>query len=90
MADILERLKGYNPPDRTVDEQRQIAIDIEDAIKEIESLEKQNRVMREALKQRTYPDDVTRALVLLVKHCPRDHHDWNEAVELSKSILGDK
>lgn len=35
MTDILERLKGYNPPDRTVDGQRQTATDIHDAANEI-------------------------------------------------------
>lgn len=37
-GDILERLRCYNPPDRTVDEQRQIAQDIHDAADEIERL----------------------------------------------------
>lgn len=36
---ILERLRGYNPPDRTIDEQRQIAVDISNAANEIESLQ---------------------------------------------------
>jgi hypothetical protein len=40
--DILERLRGYNPPDRTIDEQKQIAIDIQDAIKEIEKLRRES------------------------------------------------
>lgn len=36
--DILERLRGYNPPDRTNDDQRQIAVDIYDAATEIARL----------------------------------------------------
>jgi len=36
--DILERLQNYNPPDRTYDNQRQIAEDIQDAIAEIRRL----------------------------------------------------
>lgn len=36
--DILERLRGYNPPDRAIDEQKQIAVDINGAIAEIERL----------------------------------------------------
>ena len=36
--DILERLRGYNPPDRTNDDHRQIAVDIQDAAAEIERL----------------------------------------------------
>jgi hypothetical protein len=36
--DIVERLRGYNPPDRTLDSQRQIAIDIHEAADEIERL----------------------------------------------------
>ena len=38
MKDILERLRGYNPPDRTINVQRQLAIDIQDAAEEIERL----------------------------------------------------
>lgn len=38
MSDILERLKGYNPPDRTVDSQRVISQDIWDAVAEITRL----------------------------------------------------
>lgn len=38
--DILERLSGYNPPDRVNDEAREIAIDIQDAKNEIERLRK--------------------------------------------------
>lgn len=37
-GDILYRLRGYNPPDRTTEKDFQIAIDIQDAIKEIETL----------------------------------------------------
>lgn len=47
MSDILERLQGYNPPDRTVDEQRQIAIDIQDAAAEITRLKEENDKLRE-------------------------------------------
>ena len=38
MSDVLERLQGYNPPDRTVDVDRQIAQDIADAASEITAL----------------------------------------------------
>ena len=41
MMDILIRLREYNPPDRTIDEQRQIAVDIRDAADEIEKLRRQ-------------------------------------------------
>ena len=34
MNDIVERLMAYNPPDRTVDGQRRIAVDISDAANE--------------------------------------------------------
>lgn len=37
-GDILERLRGYNPPDRTIEPQTQIAWDIQDAAAEIERL----------------------------------------------------
>lgn len=36
MSDILKRLLCYSPPDRTIDDQRQIAQDIQDAAGEIE------------------------------------------------------
>ena len=37
--DILERLQQYNPPDRTVDSQRQISVDIWEAVDRIKALE---------------------------------------------------
>lgn len=40
MTDLLKRLRSYNPPDRTVDGQRQIAVDIHDAADEIDRLTK--------------------------------------------------
>jgi hypothetical protein len=39
MSDLVKRLRGYNPPDRTVDGQRQIAVDIHEAAARIEALE---------------------------------------------------
>ena len=43
MTDLMmQRLRAYNPPDRTVDEQRQIAQDIHDAADEIERLRREN------------------------------------------------
>ncbi len=38
MTDIVERLRGYNPPDRTLDGQRYMAVDIQEAADEIERL----------------------------------------------------
>lgn len=38
MSEILTRLRGYNPPDRTIDIDRRIAVDIWDAVDEIERL----------------------------------------------------
>ena len=38
MSEILTRLRGYNPPDRTHDSERIIAQDISDAADEIERL----------------------------------------------------
>lgn len=40
---LTERLRGYNPPDRTVDEQRQTAVDIAEAADRIEELERRLR-----------------------------------------------
>jgi len=39
MSDILERLEAYTPPDRTISEQRRIAVDIQDAAAEITRLQ---------------------------------------------------
>jgi hypothetical protein len=39
MSDLLQRLRGYNPPDRTIEEQRQISVDIYEAAERIEALE---------------------------------------------------
>ena len=51
MTDILERLKAYNPPDRTIDSQRQFSVDLRDARSEIEKL-------RTALEQICYVEGV--------------------------------
>lgn len=36
--DILVRLQGYNPPDRTIDEEREVSRDIQSAAAEIVGL----------------------------------------------------
>lgn len=30
--------------------------------------------------------ELDRLLVLAIKHCPRDHHDWEELMRLAKQI----
>jgi hypothetical protein len=40
VTDLIERLRGYNPPDRTVDSQRQISVDIHEAADELARLTK--------------------------------------------------
>ena len=46
MTTLVERLRGYNPPDRTVDSQRQISVDIHEPADTIEAqaaeIERQN------------------------------------------------
>ena len=37
--DLVTRLRGYNPPDRTIDQQRQMAQDFADAALSIEQLQ---------------------------------------------------
>lgn len=37
--DLVKRLRCYNPPDRVIDDQRQIAVDISEAADRIEALE---------------------------------------------------
>lgn len=46
MTDIVTRLRGYNPPDRTIDTQRQISVDIHEAADEIESSRELLRICR--------------------------------------------
>src|SRR5579864_6008989 len=58
MSDLVERLRGYNPPDRTVDDQRQIAVDIHEAADRIEALEK---ALREAQQLATEVNDSLKA-----------------------------
>ena len=50
MKDILERLHSYNPPDRTNDDQRQIAIDIQDAAAEIAKKDAEIAALKEHIK----------------------------------------
>ena len=57
MSDILERLRGYNPPDRTDERQRQVAIDIQDAIREIAALKAEvERLNRKLIAERAGPN----------------------------------
>lgn len=37
---LQERLRGYNPPDRTIDSQRQIAVDIHEAADALDVLQR--------------------------------------------------
>jgi len=46
MSDIIERLRGYNPPDRAVDSDYQVAKDIHDALEEIQRLQNQEEIQR--------------------------------------------
>lgn len=64
MSDILERLDGYNPPDRTVDDQRQIAIDIADAAAEIKRL---REVMEFYADENTYNGSKARKVLIEIK-----------------------
>ncbi len=47
--DILDTLNGYNPPDRVIDEQKSIAVDIADAANEITRLRAEIEKLRETL-----------------------------------------
>ena len=46
MSELIERLRGYNPPDRTVDEQRSTAQDIHDAADALERAEQEVTSLR--------------------------------------------
>jgi len=50
MSDILTRLRGYNTPDRTIDEQKQVSVDIHDAAEEIQSLQDRLEILRDQYK----------------------------------------
>jgi hypothetical protein len=64
MSDIAERLRNYNPPDRTIDEQRQIASDIAEAAAEIERLTRiAQRACDETFEKQ---DEVNRLRAILV------------------------
>ena len=47
---LQERLRGYNPPDRTIDSQRQIAVDIHEAADALDAQEKRIKELEEALR----------------------------------------
>jgi predicted nucleic acid-binding Zn-ribbon protein len=49
MSDIVERLNQYNPPDRTIDEQRQMSVDIHEAADEITNLRAERDQLRQYL-----------------------------------------
>ena len=49
MSDILERLKGYGPPDRVLDEHRSISVDIHAAADEITQLRAEAERLSEKL-----------------------------------------
>ena len=57
--DILERLRGYNPPDRTTLGSRRVAEDIQDAATEIEQLRSLVRAMIENDPEDMAADGVT-------------------------------
>lgn len=44
---LVERLRAYNPPDRTIDEQRQIAVDIHEAAAALSRLAEENKELRD-------------------------------------------
>jgi hypothetical protein len=78
---ILERLRGYNPPDRTIDEQRHIAKDIHDALIEIERLRAKVERLLSALKEsRRIVTDV------LAAFGPCDHDVGICNCDMSRSI----
>lgn len=73
MSDVLERLQGYNPPDRTVDVDRQIAQDIADAASEITAL-------------RARAEELTARHARCVSAC-RDLADFTEYCYTEKKLL---
>lgn len=75
---LLERLRGYNPPDRTVESDRQIATDIQAAANEIERLraeierwrDSNNRLRAEMEHQAKRANEAEAHILEL-----RDHHE---------------
>jgi len=44
-------------------------------------------VLQDGRPLRIKPLDLDRALVLALKHCPRDHHDWEELVKIATGSM---
>lgn len=75
MSDIVERLRQYNPPDRTIDEQRQMSVDIHEAADEITRLRAQVAALEVALGHMQHQRDEAR----------RDHKNCSEVVRRLKA-----
>ena len=101
MSDIVERLRAYNPPDRTVDEQRQIAVDIHEAAAEIERLKE--KCDRQAMViRRIYPENFPdtwfvggelgekdqNGLPKFIEVCPAYGVDWTQVYERTDRTIG--
>lgn len=48
---LQERLRGYNPPDRTIDSQRQIAVDIHEAADALDAKDARIKRLEDALRE---------------------------------------
>ena len=48
---LQERLRGYNPPDRTIDSQRQIAVDIHEAADALDAKDARIKELEGALRE---------------------------------------
>lgn len=89
-TNILVRLRGYNPPDRTVDAERQIAVDIHDAADEIERLTEQ-AADAEADVLRLHGDKMAyfeAALALVHSETIKSVCGWYPEVEAFRKLLG--
>ena len=91
MSDILDRLRGYNPPDRTIDAQRQIAVDIHEAAAEIERL--RAALAAEPHDWREAVDDMLSVQHEVASHNPRESINrlinWHVAVALDPLVSSD-
>ncbi len=86
MSDILDRLRGYNPPDRTIDEQRQIAVDISDAADEIQDLQSK---LAEVEGERDRYKKAFKSNIAGQQYARRHNENWQRIAEEARAKLAE-
>jgi len=78
MSEILKTLRGYNPPDRVLAEQKYIAEDIRDAANEIERFERDLAQAKEQLAAREARIAFIEQQLRAVGYVPGDGSGWSD------------